>query len=261
MVFESAGALLGTELSGDGQTPPASLLRENAALLRQIGERDRENAALLQQIGERDRKIAERDQALESAVQEAREWRGRFRRTQARDLRKRRRASPAKPEAAAVESVKARNRRLARDLYGRSSERPPAASGGRRGRRSGTPSHGRTPFPDLPVREEDSVPDDRKCKDCGKAWVSNGYNETYVLEYRIAFGGFDDLRPACTCGQEKEVPAPERVFHPIRSVRLGVRPGGEVRAASSAAFGLPRVAPARARRPARWRTPSDGSCA
>ncbi len=60
---------------------------------------------------------------------------------------------------------------------------------------------------------------------------------------------FDVLRPACACGQEKEVvgPAPERVFHPIRSVRLGVRPGGKVRAAPSAAFGLPRVAPARAR--------------
>ncbi len=222
MAFKSAGALLGTELSGDGQTPPASLLRENAALLREI---------------------AERDQALASAVQEAREWRGRFRRTQARNLRKRRRASAAKPEAAAVESVKARNRRLTRDLYGRSSERPPTASGGRRGRRSGTPSHGRTPFPDLPVREEDSVPDDRKCKDCGKAWVSNGYNETYVLEYRIAFGMFDDLRPTCTCGQEREVPAPERVFHPIRSVRLGVRPGGEVWPAPSAAFGLPRAGP------------------
>ena len=39
MAFESTGALPGTELSGDGQTPLASLLRENAALLRKIAER------------------------------------------------------------------------------------------------------------------------------------------------------------------------------------------------------------------------------
>ena len=255
MTFESAGPLLGTELSGDGQTPLASLLRENAALVREIAERDREIAALV-------REIAERDRALESAVQEAREWRGRFRRSQARNLRKRRRASPAKPEAAAVEGVKARNRRLARDLYGRSSERPPTASGGCRGRRPGTPSHGRPRF--RPARrEEDSVPDDRKCGDCGKAWVSNGCNETYVLEYRIAFGMFDALRPACACGQERR----SRLRNGCSRIPDTECPSGRsswrrVRAAPSAAFGLPRVAPSTGcrSRPARWRMRSDACC-
>ena len=109
MVFESAGVLPGTELSDDGQTPLASLLRENvallrenAALLREIAGRDRENAVLAREIGERDRALAKGCGT-----------------------------SLARPEAAesGVENVKARNRRLARDLYGRSSERPPVASG------------------------------------------------------------------------------------------------------------------------------------
>ncbi len=99
MAFESAGALLGTELSGGGQTPPASL-RDNAALLRENAALTGKNAVLIREIGERDRALAKG-------------------------------ASLAKPEAAenGVENVKARNRRLARDLYGRSSERPPVASG------------------------------------------------------------------------------------------------------------------------------------
>ncbi len=42
-------------------------------------------------------------------------------------------------------------------------------------------------------------------------------------------------------------PGPGEAVYPVRSLRLGERPGGEVRPASSAAFGLPRAKPARAR--------------
>ena len=48
-------------------------------------------------------------------------------------------------------------------MFGRSGEQQSAANGSRRGCRRGTPR------PDLPVREEESIPDGHAC--CGELWV------------------------------------------------------------------------------------------
>ncbi len=196
MAVESARTLSGTELSGDGQALAAAC-RANAALC----------------------------QALESALdkaekfrRDAERWQGAFHRAMAliRILKKRREAPPR--ETAENESLKSRSRRFARELFGRRSERQPTATGRRRGRSQGTPSHGRTPHPELPVREEESLPDERTCPDCGKAWVSNGWKDTDLIETRtvtyVRRIRRKRLRPTCTCRPEKEAvgPAPARLF-------------------------------------------------
>ena len=196
MAVEPASAPLGTELSGGGQALAAAY-RENAALC----------------------------QALESAVHKAEKfrrdaemWQGAFHRAMAlvRVLKKKREALPR--ETAENESLKSRSRRFARELFGCRSERQPATTGRRRGRRRGTPSHGRTPHPELSVREEESIPDGRTCPDCGKAWVSNGWKKTELVEVEVAAHvrriRRKRLRPACACRPEKEAvgPAPARLF-------------------------------------------------
>ncbi len=227
MAVESARALSETELSGDGQALAAAC-RTNAALC----------------------------QALESAKAEkfrrdAERWQGAFHRAMALILKKRREAPPR--ETAENESLKSRSRKFARELFGRRSERQPAATGRRRGRSQGTLSHGRTPHPELPVREEESIPDERTCPDCGKAWISNGWKDAELVEVEVAAhvrrteAAAPDLylptgKGGCRPGSGAAVSE-----HSVRSFRLGVRPGGEVRPAPSAAFGLPRAGPARAR--------------
>lgn len=188
------------------------------------------------------RESADLGRALETAVEKAEKWRcdaemrqGAFHRAMALALKKRHEAPPPcrAAETPENESLKSRSRRFARELFGRRSERRPAATGRRRGRRQGTPSHGRTQRPELPVREEESIPDERTCPDCGEAWVSNGWKDTELVEVEVAAHvqriRRRRLRPTCTCRREKEVvgPAPARLFPNTRSFRLGVRPGGE----------------------------------
>ena len=135
-------------------------------------------------------------------------------------LKKRHEAPPPcrSTETPENESLKFRSRRFARELFGRRSERRPTATGRRRGHRQGTPSHGRTPHPELPVREEESLPDERTCPDCGKAWISNGWKDTELVETKtvtyVQRIRRKRLRPTCTCRPEKEVvgPAPARLF-------------------------------------------------
>ena len=210
MSSEHACAFSGTELSGGGQALAASR-RENADLSRALAASRRENADL--------------SQALESAVQRAEKWRRDadkwrrfFRRamTLARILKKGRDATPRAAETTENESLKSSTRRFARELFGRRSERRPATTGRRRGRRQGTPS--RTPHSDLPIREEKSVPDRRACPDCGKAWISNGWKKTELIEVEVAAHvrriRRQRQRPACACRPEKEIagPAPARLF-------------------------------------------------
>ena len=164
------------ELSGGDQALAASF-RENADLGQALAASLRENADL--------------GRELETAVQKAEKWRcdaemrqGAFHRAMARILKKRCEVPPG--ETAENESLKSRSRRFARELFGRRSERQPTATGRRRGRSQGTPSHGRTPHPELPVRKEESLPDGRTCPDCGKAWISNGWKDTELVEVEVA---------------------------------------------------------------------------
>lgn len=218
MSGEHSYVLPGTELSGCGQALAASR-RENADLGKE----------------------------LETTVQKAEKWRcdaemrqGAFHRALA--LKKRHEVPPLCRSAETTENerLKSRSRRFARELFGR-----------RRGRRRGTPSHGRTQRPELPVREKEAIPDRRTYPDCGKVWVSNGWKDTEIVEVAAHARRIrrKRLRPACACRPEKEAvgPAPARLFP---NTRYGVSDWAYVlaeRPAPSAAFGLPRAKPARDR--------------
>ena len=70
--------------------------------------------------------------------------------------------------------------------------------------------------PELPVREEESIPDERTCPDCGKAWVSNGWKDTEIVETRTVtyVRRTEAAAPGLRCRAEKEVvgPALARLF-------------------------------------------------
>ena len=168
-----------TELSGGGlaaaRRESADLGRELAASRRESADLSlalaasrRENADLSLALAASRRENADLGRELETAVQKAEKC--------CCDAEIKRHEVPPPCRTAETpenESLESRSRRFARELFGRRSERRPAATGRRRGRHQGTPSHGRTQRPELPVREEESIPDERTCPDCGKAWVSN----------------------------------------------------------------------------------------
>ncbi len=259
--------------SADLSRELAASRRESADLSRKLAASRRESADLSRELAASRRENADLGQKLETAVQKAEKC--------CCDAEIKRHEAPPPCRAAETpenESLESRSRRFARELFGRRSERRPAATGRRRGRRQGTSSHGRTRRPELPVREEESLPDGRTCPDCGKVWVSNGWKDTEIVETRTVTyvrrteAAAPGLRMPAGKGGRRPGPGAAVSEYPVWSLRLGERPGGEVRPAPSAAFGLPRAGPARTRprhvggrpatvpAPGRSTTRSPGAC-
>ena len=123
--------------------------------------------------------------------------------------------------------LRARNRRLARERFGRRSERrrgrgsgpgAVARTGRPRGRRAGTASHGRTPRPALAVESETVEPSERSCPRCGRAYAANGAKTTELIEVEVRAHVRRvhrvRRRTACACapGREALAPAVPRLF-------------------------------------------------
>ena len=159
------------------------------------------------------RENADLGKELETTVQKAEKWRcdaemrqGAFHRALA--LKKRHEVPPLCRSAETTENerLKSRSRRFARELFGR---------------RRGTPSHGRTQRPELPVREKEAIPDRRTYPDCGKVWVSNGWKDTEIVEVAAHARRIrrKRLRPACACRPEKEAVGPAPARRSVKSKR------------------------------------------
>ncbi len=124
--------------------------------------------------------------------------------------------------------LRARNRRLTKERYGRRSERRRGARGsvrgaasrtGRsRGRQAGTASHGRTPRAALAAVEETLEPSERSCPRCGRAYVANGATTTELIEVEVRAHVRRvrrvRRRAACACAPRRETlgPAAPRLF-------------------------------------------------
>ena len=90
--------------------------------------------------------------------------------------------------------LRARNRRLTKERFGRRSERrrgrgsgsgAAARTGRPRGRQAGTASHGRTSRPALAVESETVEPAERSCPRCGRAYAANGAKTTELIEVEV----------------------------------------------------------------------------
>ena len=123
--------------------------------------------------------------------------------------------------------LRARNRRLTKERFGRRSERrrgrgsdsgAAARTGRPRGRQAGTASHGRTPRPALAVESETVEPAERSCPRCGRAYVANGAKTTELTEVEVRAHVRRvhrvRRRAACACapGRETLAPAVPRLF-------------------------------------------------
>ena len=133
------------------------------------------------------------------------------------------------PETTRNERLKSRGCELARRTFGRGSEQRSAADGSPRGRRRGT--LGQTPRPDLPVRGEESIPGGRDCCDELRTWMEGDERDRRLISGEFGGGGCARL-----ARRKRRPPArPRRGCFDARAP--GVRSGGEVSPAPSAAFG------------------------
>ena len=103
-------------------------------------------------------------------------------------LKKRRARLRRDPETTRNERLKSRGCELVRRMFGRSGEQQSAAIGSRRGCRRGTPR------PDLPVREEESIPDGHAC--CGelRVWMEGDERDRHLCLEDSAEAAAPDLR-------------------------------------------------------------------
>jgi len=88
-------------------------------------------------------------------------------------------------------------RDLTKRLFGKSNEKSksgknegrskPSKSPRPRGQQRGEKGHGRTPKPDLPVKDEyiDLSPEEQLCPKCGKPYVSNGTEDSEIVEVKV----------------------------------------------------------------------------
>ena len=88
-------------------------------------------------------------------------------------------------------------RDLTKRLFGKSNEKSnsgknegrskPSKSLRPRGQQPGEKGHGRTPKPDLPVKDEyiDLSPEERLCPKCGKPYISNGTEDSEIVEVEV----------------------------------------------------------------------------
>lgn len=88
-------------------------------------------------------------------------------------------------------------RDLTKRLFGKSNEKSnsgkneggskPSKSPRPRGQQPGKKGHGRTPKPDLPVKDEyiDLSPEKQLCPKCGKPYISNGTEDSEIVEVEV----------------------------------------------------------------------------
>ena len=127
------------------------------------------------------------------------------------------------------EALKAENRRLKEDLYGKKSEQGSQGSETReaprerrpRGHQKGVPSQGRTLHSDLPVLEEvqDLPEPDRICSTCHRPYAPFGSEFSEILEIEVRphrrIVHRNRYRKSCSCPQEKGIktaPPPPRLI-------------------------------------------------
>lgn len=105
----------------------------------------------------------------------------------------------------------------------RSQERQRSRKGGteretrrRRGRQPGSPSHGRTPREDLPVKVEVIELEECRCPNCGKPYARNGEKVTEFVEVEVRAYKRRCRRPryrsTCSCAPKREAPPVPRLF-------------------------------------------------